>query len=77
MPPGSAPRLPAPYEPAAAVDGKALHGARTADGGRVFLVGAISHEHGVILGQCQVASKKGEGPAARALLPTCRSRGWS
>lgn len=49
------------------MDGKALRGARTADGGRVFLVGAISHEHGVILGQCQVASKKGEGPAARAL----------
>jgi predicted transposase YbfD/YdcC len=55
--------------PAAALDGKALRGARTAEGGRVFLVGAISHEHGVILGQCQVADKKGEGPAARALLP--------
>ncbi|GIN05180.1 hypothetical protein Pve01_68380 [Planomonospora venezuelensis] len=40
----------------------------TADGGRVFLVGAISHEHGVILGQCQVADKKGEASAARALL---------
>ncbi|WP_376773365.1 ISAs1 family transposase [Streptosporangium album] len=51
------------------MDGKALRGARTAEGGRVFLVGAISHEHGVILGQCQVASKKGEGPAARVLLP--------
>jgi predicted transposase YbfD/YdcC len=55
--------------PAAALDGKALRGARTAEGGRVFLVGAISHEHGVILGQCQVASKKGEGAAARTLLP--------
>ncbi|MFC7646135.1 ISAs1 family transposase [Streptosporangium lutulentum] len=55
--------------PAAALDGKALRGARTAEGGRVVLVGAISHEHGVILGQCQVASKKGEGPAARTLLP--------
>lgn len=55
--------------PAAALDGKALRGARTAEGGRVVLVGAISHEHGVILGQCQVAGKKGEGPAARTLLP--------
>ncbi|MGP3919013.1 ISAs1 family transposase [Nonomuraea sp. 10N515B] len=54
--------------PGAAVDGKACRGARTADGGRVFLVGAISHEHGVVLGQCQVAGKPGEGPAARALL---------
>ncbi|MBF8184951.1 ISAs1 family transposase [Nonomuraea sp. K274] len=54
--------------PGAAVDGKACRGARTADGGRVFLVGAISHDHGVVLGQCQVASKRGEGPAARALL---------
>ncbi|MEV6869114.1 ISAs1 family transposase [Streptosporangium subroseum] len=55
--------------PGAALDGKACRGARTGDGGRVFLVAAISHEHGVILGQCQVADKKGEGPAARALLP--------
>ncbi|WP_188197532.1 hypothetical protein [Nonomuraea sp. SYSU D8015] len=47
--------------PGAAVDGKACRGARTADGGRVFLVGAISHDHGVVLGQCQVASKRGEG----------------
>ncbi|WP_442811530.1 ISAs1 family transposase [Streptosporangium sp. NBC_01755] len=55
--------------PGAALDGKACRGARTEQGGRVFLVGAISHEHGVILGQCQVAGKRGEGPAARTLLP--------
>ncbi|WP_345006506.1 ISAs1 family transposase, partial [Streptosporangium album] len=54
--------------PGAALDGKACRGARTEQGGRVFLIGAISHEHGVILGQCQVADKRGEGPAARALL---------
>ncbi|GAA3787437.1 ISAs1 family transposase [Sphaerisporangium flaviroseum] len=54
--------------PGAALDGKASRGARTADGGRVFLIGAISHEYGVILGQSQVADKRGEGPAARALL---------
>lgn len=55
--------------PGAAVDGKALRGARTIDDGRVFLVGAISHEYGVILGQGQVGDKRGEGPATRALLP--------
>ncbi|WP_433367411.1 ISAs1 family transposase [Streptosporangium sp. CA-115845] len=54
--------------PGAALDGKACRGARTEQGGRVFLIGVISHEHGVILGQGQVADKRGEGPAARALL---------
>jgi predicted transposase YbfD/YdcC len=54
--------------PGAALDGKASRGARTTGGGRVFLVGAISHEHGVVLGQCQVGDKRGEGPAARTLL---------
>lgn len=66
---------PAGLLPAAALDGKALRGARTSEDGRVFLVGAISHEHGVILGQCQVAGKKGEGPAARAMLPHLRVAG--
>jgi predicted transposase YbfD/YdcC len=54
--------------PAAAVDGKALRGARTPGGGQVFLVGAIAHGSGAVLGQCQVPSKRGEGPAARQLL---------
>jgi predicted transposase YbfD/YdcC len=53
--------------PAAAVDGKAIRGART-DSGRVFLVGVISHDSGAVLGQCQVPGKRGEGPAARRLL---------
>jgi predicted transposase YbfD/YdcC len=53
--------------PAAAADGKALRGART-EQGRVFLVGAIGHESGVVLGQRQVADKRGEGSAARDLL---------
>ncbi|MGN9789334.1 transposase family protein [Nonomuraea sp. ZG12] len=44
--------------PGAALDGKACRGARTAQGERIFLVGAISHEHGVILGQCQVADNR-------------------
>jgi hypothetical protein len=54
---------PAGLLPAAAVDGKALRGARTAAGGRVFLVGAISHGTGVVLGQRQVPDKEGRGRA--------------
>jgi predicted transposase YbfD/YdcC len=54
--------------PAAAVDGKALRGARTPDGGRVFLVAAIDHSSGAVLGQRQVPDKRGEGAAAHDLL---------
>jgi len=53
--------------PAAAVDGKALRGART-ETGLVFLVAAVDHASGAVLGQCQVPSKRGEGAAARDLL---------
>jgi predicted transposase YbfD/YdcC len=53
--------------PGAAVDGKALRGART-DAGPVFLVGAIEHARGAVLGRRQVPSKRGEGVAARDLL---------
>ena len=53
--------------PGAALDGKALRGART-DAGPVFLVGAIGHASGAVLGQRQVPSKRGEGVAARDLL---------
>ena len=53
--------------PATALDGKALAGART-ESGRVFLVGAIDHTSGAVLGQTQVPDKRGEGEAARALL---------
>ena len=53
---------PAPQEllPAAAVDGKALRGARTGGGGQVCVLGAISHDNGVVLGQRQIPDKKGE-----------------
>ena len=60
--------------PAAAVDGKALRGARTSEGGRVFLVAAIDHATGA-LGQRQVPSKRGEGVAARDLLTGLRAPG--
>ena len=59
--------------PAAAVDGKALRGARTPEGGRVFLVAAIDHATGAVLGQRQVPSKRGEGAAARDLLTGLRA----
>jgi predicted transposase YbfD/YdcC len=52
---------------AVAVDGKALRGARTEDG-RVFLVGAIAHVSGVVLGQRQVPDKRGEGAVVHSLL---------
>jgi site-specific recombinase XerD len=53
--------------PGVAVDGKALRGARTA-AGRVFLVGAIAHVSGVVLGQRQVPDKRGEGTVVHELL---------
>lgn len=54
--------------PGAAVDGKALRGARTGTGGRTMLLGAISHDTGVVLGQRQVPDKKGEAGQVEALL---------
>jgi predicted transposase YbfD/YdcC len=61
--------------PAAAIDGKALRGARTPGGGRVFLVAAIDHATGAVLGQRQVPDKRGEGAAARDLLTGLRAPG--
>jgi predicted transposase YbfD/YdcC len=58
---------PAGLLPAAAIDGKLLHGTRTATG-QVFLVAAITHEKAVILGQRQVADKRGETTATEPLL---------
>ncbi|MFV2022948.1 ISAs1 family transposase [Micromonospora sp. LOL_023] len=58
---------PAGLLPAVAVDGKLLHGTRTA-GGQVFLVAAVTHDTGVILGQRQVADKRGESTVTEDLL---------
>lgn len=58
---------PAGLLPGAAVDGKALRGARTATG-RVFLVAAIAHRSGIILGQRQVPDKGGETTVVHDLL---------
>ncbi len=59
--------VPAGLLPAAAIDGKLLHGTVTATG-RVFLVAAISHGTAVVAGQRQVADKRGEGTAVEPLL---------
>jgi predicted transposase YbfD/YdcC len=53
--------------PAAAIDGKLLHGTVTATG-RVFLVAAVAHGTGVVLGQRQVPDKRGEGAVVGDLL---------
>lgn len=58
---------PAGLLPAVAVDGKLLHGTRT-ENGQVFLVGAVTHEKAVILGQRQVADKRGETTVTADLL---------
>lgn len=60
--------LPPGLLPGAAVDGKALRGSVTSTGARTFLLGAISHVTGVVLGQRQVPDKKGEGGQVQALL---------
>jgi hypothetical protein len=60
-------RAPGGQLPGAAVDGKALCGARTA-AGRVFLVAAVAHGTGVILGQRQVPDKRGETTVVHDLL---------
>lgn len=67
---------PAGVLPAAAVDGKALRGARTPTGRRVMLLGAVAHRSWVVLGQRQVPDKKGEAgqvPALPASLDTAGS----
>ncbi|MGI5182525.1 ISAs1 family transposase [Dactylosporangium sp. CA-152071] len=58
---------PAGLLPAVAIDGKLLHGTRT-EAGQVFLVAAVTHERGVILGQRQVGDKRGETTVIPDLL---------
>jgi predicted transposase YbfD/YdcC len=58
---------PAGLLPAAAIDGKLLHGTRT-EAGQVFLVAAITHHNGVILAQRQVPDKRGENTVIADLL---------
>jgi len=59
--------VPAGLLPAAAIDGKLLHGTRT-EAGQVFLVAAVTHDRAVILGQRQVGDKRGESTVIGELL---------
>lgn len=59
---------PAGLLPAVAIDGKLLHGTRTADGRKVFLVAAVTHGRAAILGQRQVPDKRGENAVIADLL---------
>ena len=58
---------PAGLLPAAAIDGKLLHGSRT-EAGQVFLVAAVTHNRGVVLAQRQVPDKRGENAVIADLL---------
>ncbi|MFC0534276.1 ISAs1 family transposase, partial [Phytohabitans kaempferiae] len=58
---------PAGLLPAAAIDGKLLHGSRTPTG-QVFLVAAVTHDRAVVLGQRQVPDKRGETAVIADLL---------
>lgn len=58
---------PAGLLPAAAIDGKLLHGSRT-KAGQVFLVAVVSHHSGAVLGQRQVGDKRGENTVVAELL---------
>ena len=60
-------QAPAGLLPAAAIDGKLLHGSRTKVG-QVFLVAAVTHDRGAILGQRQVPNKRGENAVIADLL---------
>ncbi|MGX6603226.1 ISAs1 family transposase, partial [Micromonosporaceae bacterium Da 78-11] len=59
--------VPAGLLPAAAIDGKLLHGTRT-QAGQVFLVAAVTHQRAVVLGQRQVPDKRGENTVIADLL---------
>jgi predicted transposase YbfD/YdcC len=60
--------------PAAAIDGKLLRGSAT-EVGAVFLVAAVTHLTGVVLGQRQVPAKRGEGSVIADLLAGLRVAG--
>ena len=62
---------------ALAIDGKTLRGAQRLGGGQVHLLSAVLHGSGVILGQCEVAEKSNEIPAAPQLLGELDLRGMT
>jgi hypothetical protein len=62
---------------AVALDGKTLRGAQRVGGGQVHLLSAMLHGSGVVLGQCEVAEKSNEIPAAPQLLGELDLRGMT
>lgn len=53
---------------AIAIDGKEVRGAKNADGSRVFLMAAITHESGCVIGQEAIGEKTNEIPHFPVLL---------
>lgn len=53
---------------AIAIDGKEVRGAKNADGTRVFLMAAVTHESGCVIGQEAIGEKTNEIPHFPALL---------
>ncbi len=53
---------------AVAIDGKEARGAKNADGSRVFLMAALDHDTGCVIGQEHVGAKTNEIPHFPALL---------
>ena len=66
--------VPAGLLPAAAADGKLLRGSVTTKA-RTFLVAAIDHATGAVLGQRQVEDKRGENTALKPLLSSLDTTG--
>jgi predicted transposase YbfD/YdcC len=66
-----------PLAGALSVDGKAVRGARQADGRAVHLLSALIHGTRLVVGQCDVAHKTNEIPEVRNLLAPLDLRGWA
>jgi predicted transposase YbfD/YdcC len=59
---------PGPGPVVLAVDGKAVRGARDAEGNQVRLLAAMTHRHGLVLAQTEVSAKTNEIPMLPTLL---------
>jgi predicted transposase YbfD/YdcC len=66
-----------PLAGALSVDGKALRGARQADGRAVHLLSALIHGSKIVVAQRDVAHKTNEIPQVKELLRPLDLRGWA
>ena len=62
-------------QPAVAVDGKTLKGARQENGHQVHLLSAFLHQQGIVLAQCEVDGKTNEIPTVPMLLDPLNLQG--